>query len=414
MKKSFFAAVFLIIAVPLTAQWTPGDTYREYHWVTPAGGEAFLRVGGRYGYQAQPGKLPLVLQKGNELILPEQLDLEGAVRAEVTIEKVLSHEDTRNLRIALNGHPPISVPEPATIPDPSTEYMYHTDLTVPIPLEQLTAGRGLRFQLTVDSTQRWGWPQNLVYGLAFRIFYAPAAAPPKVKVPQQPLAEIAYLSVNASSSVRHVDYILAGNDVDWSGRGVQHRKHWQTHRGEPHHTIGRATDPGNDFSVRWNTAWLPDQDNFGVQARLLGEDGKYRVSEVTGGLRLAPRPYRIAVYAPGPAPRNWVTRSGAFQQDLMIFDSLETATTFQLHWVSWAACYSDGLFLNGHLLWHRIEDCYVYATHSPEFSGHDVKALEQGRNIISTALTPRYRGEMVHGMEVQWPGVQLKVRYDER
>lgn len=411
MTRSLLLFTLLATTHSLAAQWTPGETYREYLWITPEKGEAFLRVGGRYGYKAQPGKLPTELQDGDQLILPEAIDLEGAIRAEVTIEKVLSHEDSRNLRIAINGYAPISVPEPATIPEPQTEYMYHTDLTVPIPLEQLADGKAIRFKLTLDSTQRWNWPQNLVYALAFRIYYAPAAAPLKVNVPQQPLGEIAYLSVEISPATRHVDYVFVGQDVDWSGRGTQNRKHWQTHRGEPHHTIGRATDPWNDFSVRWNTAWLPDQESFGVQARVLGDDGKYRVSEIASGLTLAPRPYIVRAYAPGPAPRNWVTRSGEFEQELMVPDSVKNATAFQLNWTSWAACYSDGLFLNGHLLWHRIDDCYIYATHSPVFKGQDVKALEEGKNVISTALTPRYRGKMVHGMEVQWPGVQVRVRY---
>ncbi|MEO0732258.1 MAG: hypothetical protein AAFZ52_05450 [Bacteroidota bacterium] len=368
-------------------------------------------MGGRYGYAANPGKLPDSLQQGDELILPQPLDLEGVVRAEVTLEKVLSHEDSRDLRIAINGHPPISVPEPAWIPEPQTEYMYHTDLTVPIPLEQLSTETPLRFRLTLDEKQRWDWPQNLFYGLCFRLYYAPAAAAPELAAVPQALPAASYLRLATPKDAVSANYILVGKNADWSGRGHQTRKHWQTHRGQAHHIIGQSNDAATDFAVRWDTEWLPDQDNIGVQARVLGTDGKYRVTAVTEGLRLAPRPYTVKLYAPGPAPRNWVTRSGEFSQTIAVGDSVERAKALQLLWTSWSPCYANGLFLNDHLIWDRTDDCYVFATHTPAYTGLEVKYLQPGENVLKTALTPLIGGHMVHGMEVQWPGIQLKVKY---
>lgn len=409
---------FLLLLLPtlLSAQWEPGAVYREYHWVTPTEGEEFLRVGGRYGYAANPGKLPDSLQRGAELIIPGELDLEGALRAEISLEKVMSHEDSRNLRVAVNGHAPIALPEPSTIPAPQTEYMYHTEVGAEVPLEQLRQGEPTYLALTLDSTQRWNWPQNLVYGITLRVYYAasstspaPAPAPPVVQI-TSPVSEAAYLTARTAPGTRHVDYVFVGRDTDWSGRGVYERTHWQTFRCQPLRILGRSATPGNGFATRWDTRWLPNQATFGVQARALGADGKYRVSEVRQGLALAARPYTVTLYEPGPAPRNWVTRSGEFSQTIAVPDSVEDVTSFRLAWVSWSPCYGNGLFLNGHLLWQRTDDCYVFATHTPEFAGHDVPALQQGDNVLRTALTPLFRGKMVHGMEVQWPGVQLKVR----
>ena len=409
-------AVTLFTVAGLTAQWEPGSVYREYIWVTPEGGEAFLRVGGRFGYQAQPDKLPAELRDGYQLILPAEVDLRGAVRAEVTLEKVQSHENSTGLRIAVNGHPAIPVEEPDYIPEPQTEYMYHTDLTTPVPLNQLVAGGPIRFEMTLDTAQRWGWPQNVFYSIIFRIYYAPASAPKLAELPRLVPAKT-YLTLDGADAgaklkgVKAVDYVLVGHDVDWSGRGTQNRTHWQTHRGKPHHTLGHSTDAPSNFAVAWDTEWLPDQNEFGVQARTLSEDGKYRVSEVMGGLALAPRPHRIAIYESGPAPRNWVTRSGEFEQQITVTDSVKNATAFQLNWVSWSPCYANGLFLNDHLVWNSNEDCYVFATHEPIFENLEVKYLRTGPNKIHTGLTPLVGGGMVHGMEVQWPGVQLKVRY---
>ncbi|MEM1357301.1 MAG: hypothetical protein AAGF89_03840, partial [Bacteroidota bacterium] len=320
-------------------------------------------------------------------------------------------EDSRNLTISINGNPPIPIPEPSWIPAPQTEYMYHTDLTVGIPLEQLRDGESIRFKLSLDSTQRWNWPQNLIYGLTFRLFLAPAAAPPELADVTNAVPAKSYLRITNPTDAIRAEYIFVGKDVDWSGRGHQQRKHWQTHRGKPHHIIGFSTESNSGFAVQWNTEWLPDQENFGVQARLYYPDGTYRVTPIVTNLKLAPRPYRVKVYAPEPAPRNWVTRSGAFQQTIQIPDSVQYASGLQLLWTSWSPCYSNGLFLNDHLIWSRSTDCYVYATHEPVFEDLALKYLETGENTITTALTPLVRGHMVHGMEVQWPGVQIKVRY---
>lgn len=412
----------------LTAQWTPGDVYREYVWTTaPDDDEAFLRVGGRYGYAANPDRYGEGRQEGVTLVLPVAVDLEGAIRAEVTLEKVLSHEDSRNLRLSVNGHPPIAVPEPKWIPEPQTEYMYHTDVTVPLPLEYFEAGEDIRFTLQLDSNQRWGWPQNVFYAVIFRVYYAgevgtthsttalhPAAAPagaPKIAEVPDSIGTKSYLKFQSGWGVERVEYVFVGRDVDWSGRGVQERKHWQTYRGEPHHIIGSSEEAATNFAVEWDTEWLPDQETFGVQARALGTDGKYRVSKMLAGLSLAPRPYRVDLYAPAPAPRNWVTRNGEFSQIIHLPDSIHGAKALQLAWVSWSPCYANGVFLNHHLIWDRTADCYVFATHEPTYKGLEVKYLQAGENVIRTGKTPLFRGQMVHGMEVQWPGFQLKVKY---
>ncbi|WP_238749147.1 hypothetical protein [Neolewinella maritima] len=403
----------LFLSATLYGQWTPGDVYREYIWTTPAGdGEAFLRVGGRYGYAEQVGKLPDSLQVGDQLVFPQALDLTAATHATLTFEKVLGHEDSRDLRVAVNGHTALSIPEPADVPEPQTEYMYHTDVTVEVPLAQLHAGHDNRFALTLDTAQRWGWPQNLFYAVILRVHYpSDTVSMPVIDYPDQMVPSSSYLYIkDVRAGDELADYVFIGHDVDWSGRGVQDRIHWQTHRGEPLQIIGRSTARSTRFAQRWNTEWLPTQEGFAVQARVLGADGKYRVGPPLRNLTLAPRPYTVAVYG-GEAPRNWVTRSGAFEQSIQIDEDVETATALQVHWVSWSPCYSNGVFLNGHLIWDRTDDCYVFATHSPQYTGHDVHYLQSGENMLSTALTPLFRGEMVHGMEVQWPGMQLRVRY---
>jgi hypothetical protein len=41
----------------------------------------------------------------------------------------------------------------------------------------------------------------------------------------------------------------------------------------------------------------------------------------------------------------------------------------------------------------------------------DLAVLRPGNNVISTGKTPLHEGKMVHGMEVNWPGMQLLIQY---
>ena len=434
---SLLTAVVAATALYAQSPLTPGARYREYVWTTPADGEPFLRVGGRLGYANTPGKFPRELQDGDELILPDSLALDGAVAATVTLERVASHEDTRDLRISVNGQPPIAIPEPAAVPAPQPDYMYHTDVEVAVPLEQLRPGRGNRFALSVDTAQRWGWPQNIFYAVTWRVYYdlgddgaEPARDDPRVAYPYtQVPARSTLMLANPAPGDSLVDYVFVGRAVDWSGRGIADRKHYQTYRGEPHHTIGRSNDPTHAFAKTWDAAWLPEQDTpeelladsavagantFGVQARALGGNGVWRVGPVLDGLTLAPRDYAVHLLTSEPAPPNWVTRADTFEQAFALPFGLDRVTAYRLAWTSWSPCYANGLSLNGHLLWLRDGPCYAWATNEPTFDDeHALDYLQAGRNVLHTGLTPLMRGgEMVHGMEVQWPGVQVVVRVE--
>ena len=44
----------------------------------------------------------------------------------------------------------------------------------------------------------------------------------------------------------------------------------------------------------------------------------------------------------------------------------------------------------------------------------ELYSLKEGENILKTGLTPLYPEGMVHGVEVQWPGIMLLIKYDTR
>ncbi len=425
----------LLALVPGTASaqldpWAPGARYREYVWRTPTPGvdgvsadaEDFLRVAGRNGYAANPGRWPDSLQDGVDLILPGSLDLADAIGATVTLEKVLSHEDSRDLHIAFNGQTAIAIAEPTAVPKVQTDYMYHTDVEATVPLAHLKAGRGNRFRLTVDSVQRWGWAQNVFYAVILRVYYPAAkaelAALPTIVYPFAEIPLASTLRVNgAKSDDSLVDYVFIGRDVDWSGTGIVQRRHWQTFRAEPHHTVGRATGSSAGFALSWMADWLPEQvgpgsdGTCGLQVRVRGGDGIWRVGPVRGGLKLAARPYRVVLLEHDPAPANWVTRAGAFAQNFTLPFDPDAVEEARLYFTSWSPCYANGLELNGWQVWLREGPCYRWATHSIPLKEHsDLHALQRGINTLRTPLTPLFRGQMVHGMELQWPGIQVAVQ----
>ena len=70
-----------------------------------------------------------------------------------------------------------------------------------------------------------------------------------------------------------------------------------------------------------------------------------------------------------------------------------------------------GVYIND----HRVFDCegpkYAYYFHRVTLD--DTSVLKQGINIVKTGKTPLHEGQMVHGMEVNWPGIMVLIRYRE-
>ena len=53
-----------------------------------------------------------------------------------------------------------------------------------------------------------------------------------------------------------------------------------------------------------------------------------------------------------------------------------------------------------------------YACYSHRVTLTDTSCLRRGKNVLKTGLTPKYNGQMVHGMEVNWPGIMLLIQYE--
>ena len=108
-------------------------------------------------------------------------------------------------------------------------------------------------------------------------------------------------------------------------------------------------------------------------------------------------------------PPKWVTRKGEKTEHFDIHGDLKRATAAQLVWCSWSPGYMRGIFINGVQVFDR--EGPKYQTYYHRVTLNDLSGLQSGRNALTTGMTPKINGKMVHGMEVNWPGIMVLIQY---
>ncbi len=410
--------LFGLSNLPADSQPQPGDLFREYTWIpqmVKAENGRFLRVGGRLDYQVNEDHFPAARHRDGYIPFEQYIDLDHALKAEVVLEKVGSHEDTKNLRISLNGHPFIAVPEAAGIPRPESDYMHHTYPVTGIPLDYLNQGMDNSFKLEVDTAQRWNWPQHLIYGAVLRIYYNPDQLTETVGLegvlPDQALGESVALSIDApTNNIRQVDYLGLYEGVNHEGDGIYRQWHYHYFRGRLTHHIGGSYQ--YPFQVTWDTRWIADQSqDIQLAAWVTFNSGLIYFTRPVTGLQLE-RNYRVELCKPYDQPKNWVTRAGEFESKLDLKGDPGDIEAARLYWTSWSPCYSNGIYINDVKVFDKEGPCYEYMAHEVPLT--NTSMLQPGTNIIKTGKEPLHDGQMVHGMEVQWPGIMMLVKYQDQ
>jgi hypothetical protein len=398
------SVVVLTATVDAFSQPGPGDVFREYMWYKEdgdAGGS--LRVGGRLGF-ADP------------ITLEHDFDLEHATKAEVVAEKILCHDGTTGLAIRINDSDWIYIPEPAHIPVPQCDYQHHFYPTVRVPLSCLNQGRDNEFRMKVDAKHPWNWPQNLIYGVHFRIYYDRAKKPhPTGRITSPKSGETVgrslMLTAKASSpngKIKQADYVGLYEDVNLEGDGVYRQWHYHFFHGRIMHHMGSATN--EPYRVIWDTSWVPDQKQpMQIAARILDNTGMIYVTEAVGDLHLVRPGLSVELCTPYDIPKKWVTRSGERQERFYVTGDLHKAVAAQLVWSSWSPGYMNGIYINDEKVFDHEGPKYQYYAH--RVSIDDISCFRRGANILKTGKTPKVGGKMVHGMEVNWPGIMVLIQY---
>jgi hypothetical protein len=114
---------------------------------------------------------------------------------------------------------------------------------------------------------------------------------------------------------------------------------------------------------------------------------------------------------PYDIPKKWVTRSGEKQERFNMTGDLRKAVAAQLVWSSWSPGYMNGVYINDSKVFDNEGPKYQYFAHRVTLK--DISCLKQGVNILKTGGTPKIDGKMVHGMEVNWPGIMVLIQYHD-
>jgi len=406
VTKSFFLFLFIfLITLCSFSQPQPGDVFTEYFCEG-------MRVGGNEDYG------------GHDIRIKARFQLAGAKKAEIMIENLQCHTGTRGLAVSVNGNEWLSVPPPHTIPQPRHQYQYFSNITIPLPLAHLHKGTGNKFKLKVDETEGW-WPQNLVMGINFRVYYEPdsiihgtgriIAPVPGEKIGTNTKVKISAHVTHPEYAIKKVDVFAHCYDIDYNGDGIYSEWKMKKHKKSYIFSVGSATQ--EPWEVNWDTKWLPDQKApmklmawITIKGWVEGVNKAYYMTEAVEGLELERKKYSVELCEPFDIPKHWVTRKGAAAENITIHGDIAKAQAAQLVWSSWSPCYSPGVFVNEKQVWEpgakEDDPCYEYKLHRVLLS--DVSILRNGLNIIGTGH-PKKHG--THGMEVNWPGIQLLVRY---
>jgi hypothetical protein len=415
------AVVLGLFGVPSPgfARPVPGDVFREYVWWNEKGDAGgALRVGGRQG-EEHPDRGWAHDYINAPIVLAHDFDLEHAIRAEAVIEKILCHDSTKGLALEVNGHPWIRIPEAEAIPYPPWEYQHHIYPVAPVPLAFLKGGKGNQFRLRVDAEHPWKWPQNLIYGVHFRVYYDPARKPhPTGKITSPAsgavLGRAVRLEVDAQSpagAIKQVDYLGHYEDVNYEGDGLYTQWHYRFFHGKLVDHIGSAQEP--PYRVVWDTSWVPDQRQpMALAARITDRAGMTVITPAVTDLTLDRRGFSIELCKPYDIPKKWVTRSGAHQEHFRVTGDLRKAVAARLVWSSWSPGYMRGISINGTRVFDTEGPKYQYCFHRVPVDKMDV--FRPGVNTLTTGTTPLIDGQMVHGMEVNWPGIMVLIQYADK
>lgn len=400
------------------AQPMPGDVFREYLWWNEEGDAGgALRVGGKQGEEL-PDRGWAHGYINTAVVLPENFDLEHAIRAEAVIEKILCHDGTHGLAIEVNGNPWLAVPEAETIPYAPWDYQHHTYPVVSIPLSFLRSGSGNQFRVRVDAEHPWNWPQNLLYGVHFRVYYDPAKKPhPTGRISSLEsgvkLGRSVRLQVEATASaspVRRVDYVGHYEDVNYEGDGLYTRWHSHFFHGQIMHHLGSAQRA--PWQAVWDTSWVPDQRQpMAITARIVDADGMIFMTPAATDLTFDRGGLAVELCKPYDIPKRWVTRSGEMSERFDVTGDLKKAVAAQLVWSSWSPGYMRGISINGRKVFESEGPRYQYYFHRVPVSRMEV--FRPGVNTLTTGKTPLIDGQMVHGMEVNWPGIMVLIQYED-
>ena len=405
-------SIFIVLVTASSPAWTepgPGDVFREYKW-RPDG--KWQRVTG-----------PDATAEGAKEFLPNSVntvridELDGSVKIEAYIEMLLCHSGTVDKKIRANANPWIPIPEPAFIPGragrgpPNSEYQYMRYPCVHIPTEHVQQGNNT-FEFTCSPGTSLGgwWPQWILYGVTFRIYYDNSKAHPTGTIIKpssgSTISESPVLQANAAGPhpIKQVDFIGYYEDFNWQGDGNYRQWHYRYLYNEIKSHIGTTAE--KPYKVTWNNSWIPTQGRpIRIMARIVDSKNMCYMTEPIENIHLA-RDKTVKMYKPYDVPKSWSTRIGNTHKcKIDVNDDLSKAIAAKIIMSTWNGVAADQIGINDKKVVTRIGK-----DHDLSYDEFDVplSLINSGTNTLYTHSSTTH-----HGIEVQWPGMVLIVKYNE-
>ncbi len=417
--KSLAAIRIIIGAAALAVPLSPS-------FATPQPGDVFAEIGWKIdrtlqGDGANSGPIPV----------PAKIDLDHATRAEAVIEYANVHLGVNGLALQVNEHDGIPVPFPESVPalpcpahpagDRSHIYQMPV-VTVPVPLSDLTAGLSntVSFMTPDKGENRKAFTQ--VYGVTLRIYYDPARtahASGEITSPVSgsPIGLSARLEVNTKGDVARVEYVGFYEDIDYNGDGVY--LDWVQSRRYGSLTNVLASSATAPFSASWDTTWVPDQAQpILIAARIADANGLIYFTQPATNLSLLRPGYSVRLCKPEGVLNGFSTCTYGMPDYIYTADVKNKTETFhldapqgeiadaRLFFACWRRRSAPEIDLNG----KRLEGISVEGMGSQYITAplRPLDALQTGKNTL--VLVNARDG----GTDIEWPGVQVLVRYRAR
>ncbi len=410
-----FVAVFMVLFLLsglAFAQPQPGDVFREHVYRLP--NRSFSELDPTSKRREDPNFG--MAKKAIQVEQPLEIDLDGATRAELSVEYWGGHIGTTEQKFRLNGSEWIYLPQP--VGTKGEAQCYHRTLlgnnAVDIPLDALKDGmNAFVFAAGPQTCYNFDWGFYWIYSFTVRLYYDEAAPHPNGRLLIQAgdtLNELPVLMAEADPSgspIRQVDFIGYYDDFDWDGDGVREEWQYVTDQGVMMRNIGVAT--AAPFQVRWNTSWIPDQTRpVKLALKLTDQTGlSYMTPAVENVIFFRPD-WAVKMYLPADLPERFSARNGSSKSvSIAVGDDLEHARTARLIMSSWSARTNDGsrheVLINGHKL---ADNFGKFHDHSFDELNVPLEWLKQGENEIS--VSSDFKG---HALEINWPGPALLIAY---
>ncbi len=353
--------------------------------------------------------------RGNGMmqILMEEniLNLAGA---ELYLELWGGHPGTTNKRLSVNGRSQYSIPEVGTAQHNCT----HQYPTLPLQITDLVNGYNV-VQFAADKGSTF-WGHFIVDNACLRIMPGPDDAMLKESglsgkiftVTAKPSgAERFTLGIEAPpdvlEKVASVTFLGLYDGYDENGDGEQRDWHGFTKNRE--YVAALGTNAQAPFSIEWNTAMLPEQDNMAVKAVVRFKQYPDLIYETTAveGLRVDPRDKsRVFLYPVKQMPHPFWSRASRKNTASIVVDvdpgRIEKAELMIVVWDGGAGTVKDYFKLNGHHI-----PVAGQGKHDVMYSviPIDASILKRGENTIELLSDTEH-----HGIEVLLPGPALMIR----